>query len=76
MQACNAIYCIAIAHLIQEPGNADAALSAVRTYANGHAPPDVTSWLDDALSNRPLGPVSQAGSAGWCRHAFVHAFRC
>ena len=75
-QACDAIYCIAIAHLIQEPGNVEAAVAAVRAYAAGHAPPDVAGWLDDALSDRPLGPVTQAGNAGWVRHAFVHAFRC
>ena len=75
VQAANAVYCIALAHLIRSPGNAEAALIAAQTFAQNHAPSEVRQWLAEALGPTPLPSIAQGGCAEWVRWPFTCAFR-
>ena len=66
-------YCIAVAHLMKQPGCAEAAIRASECWVNHAADPIVRDWL--LLSrdyNYDPNINENAGSAKW---AFIYAFR-
>lgn len=78
-QDCNAAYCIAIAHLIRHPGDADGALSAASAWAESHAQPVVKQWLlvDSAAGDAAALDAVLIGltrTAGFVRWGFTLAF--
>ncbi|GLC40704.1 hypothetical protein PLESTB_000030900 [Pleodorina starrii] len=72
-QQTTAIYCIAIKHLIANPGDADGAIAAASAWAAGHACEEVAGWLRDALGSEP-GPAVDR-HIGFVRYGFFYAFR-
>ena len=78
MQDCNAAYCIAMASLISQPGNAGAAIDAAVAWTERHGHETVKLWLHTALASQPLQADSWAGKGtqGWVQWAFVWTFRC
>ncbi|GLI68067.1 hypothetical protein VaNZ11_012395 [Volvox africanus] len=69
----NAIYCIAIKHLITRPADADAAIQAACAWAQDHACDEVRGWLKEALGDGP-GPAANR-MIGFVRYGFFYAFR-
>ena len=73
-QDANAVYCIAIANLIGQPGNAKAAIEKAESWATENAHPTIQDWLKEALSNNPLIKMDP-GTDGWVRWGLTLAFR-
>ncbi|KAG2491875.1 hypothetical protein HYH03_009827 [Edaphochlamys debaryana] len=69
----NAIYCIAVKHLIASPGNAEAAIKAACAWANAHACAEVAGWLKEALGDAAGPPANRL--IGFVRYGFFYAFR-
>lgn len=67
-----ACYVIAIAHLINHPGDRGGAFDEAARWATCHANEEVRSWLDDAQGNVVVGFETQIG---FVRIGFIHAFR-
>jgi len=67
-----AVYCIAIAHLINHPGDNKGAFAAAKGWATSNADKEVLFWIDNAEKNIQI-PYSPHG--GFVGVAFTHAFR-
>lgn len=67
-----AAYGIAIAHLLNHPGDRQGAFGAAKTWAAAHADGEVQGWLADAAQgvSVPYEPM-----IGFVRIGFTHAFR-
>jgi ADP-ribosyl-[dinitrogen reductase] hydrolase len=67
-----ACYSIAIAHLMNHPGDREGAFAKVKEWAVIHAVAEVNEWLNDARQNveAPYHP-----QIGFIKIAFTHAFR-
>ena len=73
LQDCNACYCIAIAHLINHPGDANGALREAEGWAAAHATPEVQEWL--AYSSGPGLDTDCLTLIGFVKWGFTYAFR-
>jgi ADP-ribosylglycohydrolase len=76
-QDCNAVYCIAIAHLIMHPGDADGAIQLIEDYvikSPTHIHQRVHDWvlIDSKL---PFTQFTQdvSRNIGWIKHGFILA---
>lgn len=67
-----ACYSIAIAHLLNHPGDRHGAMAAAQAWASGNADREVQGWLADATAHRPVPYTPQIG---FVRIGFTHAFR-
>lgn len=67
-----AAYVIAVARLVERPGDRTHAIDAAVRWAKAAANDEVRGWLDDALAAR--GP-DYGPHIGFVRIAFTHAFR-
>jgi ADP-ribosyl-[dinitrogen reductase] hydrolase len=67
-----ACYSIAIAHLMNHPGDRTGALETVVEWADANAVAEVCHWLDDARDNIDVPYHPQIG---FIKIAFTHAFR-
>lgn len=75
-QDCNAILCIAIAHLIKNPGDNMGALGTVEDYVNTHAHPKVREWfLKDSLNIDNMVCTSNIGHVRWAFTLAMHFLR-
>eukprot|EP00877_Chromochloris_zofingiensis_P007455 jgi/Chrzof1/2963/Cz12g06070.t1 len=72
-QDASATYCLAIAHLINHPGDSAGAFERAQGWASGHAQPLVVAWLQEAVAPGP-GPAVHPND-GWVHWGFVLAFR-
>ncbi|KXZ55562.1 hypothetical protein GPECTOR_2g1111 [Gonium pectorale] len=72
-QHANAVYCIAIKHLIARPGDAEGAVEAAHAWAGAHACAEVRDWLKEALGDAQ-GPAANR-MIGFVRYGFFYAFR-
>tara|TARA_R110002073_G_scaffold208011_4_gene368415 strand:- start:21504 stop:22508 length:1005 start_codon:yes stop_codon:yes gene_type:complete len=66
-----AAYVIAIAHLLNHPGDSSGAIATAKTWTDAHASEEVQSWLALALAGQPTACTPQDGFA---KIAFTHAF--
>ena len=73
LQDCNACYCIAIAHLINHPGDASGALREAEGWATAHATAEVQEWLAD--SSGPGLDTDCLTLIGFVKWGFTYAFR-
>lgn len=71
-QDANACYSIALAHLIQNPGDAEGALEVAGGWVQQAACPAVQQWWREAAEAQTAPPCWEQG--GWVRWAFVLAF--
>ena len=73
LQDCNACYCIAIAHLINNPGDAQGAVKEAEDWAKEHATEEVQEWLTaSSESGCDSDCLDQIGFVKW---RFTYAFR-
>ncbi|EFJ49525.1 hypothetical protein VOLCADRAFT_89811 [Volvox carteri f. nagariensis] len=69
----NAIYCVAIKHLIAHPGDAEGALEVAAKWARACACAEVAGWLREAMGSA-AGPAANR-LIGFVRYGFFYAFR-
>ncbi|GLD98749.1 hypothetical protein PINS_up007469 [Pythium insidiosum] len=70
-QDANAVYCLLVAHLIRQPGDAQGALARAERYVNDHVSSSVREWfLRESLD---IGDMVCTRSIGHVRWAFVLA---
>ncbi len=67
-----ACYAIAIAHLINNPGERQQAFESAKKWAESEAPYEVGDWLDDAENKTD---IPYQPKIGFVKIAFTHAFR-
>ncbi|KAJ3064684.1 hypothetical protein HDU98_011917 [Podochytrium sp. JEL0797] len=80
-QDCNAVYCTAISHLINHPGDSAGAIESARAFVTCD---NVNDWIDEATANKDLLadmktaaiPSKHAAGCtmGHVKHAFMLAF--
>lgn len=73
MQDANAVYCIALKHLINHAHDAEGAVAAAEAWAAAHACVDIQSWMTESATPGP-GPKCSA-NIGYVKWGFVYAFR-
>ncbi|RKO94210.1 ADP-ribosylation/Crystallin J1 [Blyttiomyces helicus] len=61
-QDANAAYCVAAAHLIQNPGDAEGAIKAARSVIHDQ---EVLNWVDEALNGADVKCEKQIGFVRW-----------
>jgi ADP-ribosyl-[dinitrogen reductase] hydrolase len=72
-QDCNAVHCIALAHLIRRPGEAEGAIVSAERWAAEHACEEVQQWLkESAVVPATLGPFTT--NIEFVKWAFLLAF--
>ncbi len=71
-QAANAIFSIAIKHLVLNPNDAEGAFANALKIATNLQNKDALSWLEDAQKNTDVG---YGPEIGFVKFAFTHAFR-
>lgn len=71
-QHTSAVYCIAIRHLMHNPGDADGAFRKAREWSEKLQNEEVIEWLECASDNIDVG---YEPNIGFVKYGFVHAFR-
>lgn len=74
MQDCCVAYCIAIAHLIRNPGQAQEALEAAKIWVRESGGEEVEKWMAEAQLDGVEPPCNDQ-TQGWVRWGFTSAFR-
>ena len=72
LQDCNACYCIAIAHLINNPGDAQGAVKEAEDWAKEHATEEVQEWL--TASSEPGCDSDCLDQIVFVKWGFTYAF--
>lgn len=71
-QDCNVLYCIAVAHLLQNPNDAEGAIAAVENFITGyHVHPTVVDWFTKSSNITKLDCTTCIGHV---KYAFSLAF--
>ncbi|DBA80145.1 TPA: hypothetical protein ACH3X2_007620 [Trebouxia sp. C0005] len=70
---CNACYCIAIAHLINNPGDAQGSVKEAEDWATAHATEEVNEWL--TASSQHGCDSDCLDLIGFVKWGFTYAFR-
>lgn len=75
-QDCNAIYCLALAWLVQHPGDADGAVACVQNFTTrvDSVCPVVKQWLNDSVRNETLETMDCTKNMGHVKYAFTLSF--
>lgn len=68
----SAVYCVAIRHLVTNPGDGDGAYTRAKEWSERLANPEIMEWLDLAERNVDVGYHPHSG---FVKYGFVHAFR-
>jgi ADP-ribosylglycohydrolase len=70
-QHSSALYCLAIRHLMFEPGDGEGAFETARKWAEKLGNAEVLEWLDLAKHDEEVGYYPRIG---FVKYGFVHAF--
>jgi ADP-ribosylglycohydrolase len=68
----SAVYCLAIRHLVLNPGDGAGAFAAAESWSSRLGAGEIVEWLDHAEANVDVG---YGPKIGFVKYAFVHAFR-
>lgn len=71
-QHASAVYCVAIRHLVLNPGDGSGAIREARSAAEELADNELLEWLDLAIEGVDVG---YRPHAGFVKYGFAHAFR-
>jgi ADP-ribosylglycohydrolase len=75
-QDCNALFCLAIVHLIKHPGDYQGAISMLEDYAQSHVLTKVKDWLMiDSIDIEMLDAKTNIGHVRWGFTMAMHFLR-